>query len=415
VEEEYKVFGYRWVILAATIPMMICTEMYWLTLAPISSLAERYYGTSSFAISMFAASYMIMYILFALPASWVVDRFGYRVSLIAGALITAVFGLLRAAFAPHLAIVMVCQFIIAIGQPFILNISTKIPANWFPVAERATASGLLIMAQFLGIIVPMVLSPIIAQSHGIPVLYEIYAVIACVCAAAAILFTRERPAVTPGPEAEKEDLSLSLMGKLFKNRNFLYVLLIVFVANGVFNALMTLIESILKPRGFSPDQAGIVGALFVIAGVIGAVLVPLASDKVHRRIPFFVTSIALLVPLYLGITFISNYILVCIVAVFAGFTVLGVAPIVFQHGAEVAYPVKEGTSYGMMLLMGQISGILLVAIFEGLSSHTGLITIPMLFFVGMTMAAIPITLKMKESNILKELRNNVKNKSPLVI
>ncbi|HNX29448.1 MAG TPA: MFS transporter [Syntrophomonadaceae bacterium] len=407
MEEQYKVFSYRWIILAATIPIIICTEMFWLTLAPISSLAEQYYGTSSFGISMFTTSYMIMYILFTLPASWVIDRFGFRTSLIIGSLITAVFGLLRSAFAPNFTVVMVCQFIIAIGQPFLLNISTKVPANWFPVTERSTASGLLTMAQYMGFIVPMVLSPIISASYGIPFLYNVYAAVAFVCAALAIIFTRERPALPPGPEAEKEDFSIPSVAKLFKNRNFIYVLFVAFISMGVFNALLTLIESILKPRGFTPDQAGIVGALFVIAGVIGAVLLPLLSDKLHRRIPFFIIGISLLVPLYLGITYLSNYILLSIVSAAAGFTIMGVAPILFQHGAEVAYPVKEGTSYGMILFMGQISGTFFVIIFEALSGNTGIITIPMLLFVAFTIAEIPITVKMKESDILKNLRNSI--------
>ena len=117
---------------------------------------------------------------------------------------------------------------------------------------------------------------------------------------------------------------------------------------GVFNALLTLIESILSPRGITPDQAGLVGACFVIAGIAGAVILPVFSDKLHRRTPFFVIGISLLVPLYLGITYLSDFALLAATSAFAGFTIMGVAPILFQHGAEVAYPVKEGTSFGLI-------------------------------------------------------------------
>jgi FLVCR family MFS transporter 7 len=406
LKEQYKTYKYRWVILIAIVPIIICTEMFWLTLSPIASFAEQYYHVDSMAISMFTTSYMIMYILFTLPASWVVDKFGYRYSLIIGSLITAVFGVLRAIFASNFTAVMVFQFIIAIGQPFLLNISTKVPANWFPVSERASAAGILTLAQYLGFIVPMVLSPILSESYGIPTLYTVFGVIACVFAAIAILFTRERPPVPSGPEAEKEDTSIRSMAKLFKNRNFLYVLVIVFIAMGIFNALLTLIENILEPRGITIDQAGIVGAVFVISGVLGAVLLPLLSDKIHKRTPMFVIAISLLVPLYLGITFISSFVLVTVTAGLAGFTIMGVAPILFQHGAEVAYPVKEGTSFGLILLMGQISGTLFVVIFEAISGSTGSVIIPMLLLVAATAVEIPFTLKMKESNILKELQNN---------
>ena len=83
---------------------------------------------------------------------------------------------------------------------------------------------------------------------------------------------------------------------------------------------------------------------------------------------------------------------------------MGVAPILFQHGAEVAYPVKEGTSFGTIILSGQVSGTLFVLLFEWLNGATGAILLPMLLFVGMTALQIPFAARMKESKILLELR-----------
>ena len=97
---------YRWVVLFAIVPIIISTEIMWLSLAPIASMAESFYGVDSLSISLFSMSYMIMYILFALPASWVIDRFGFRASLITGALITAFFGLIRALYADEFMVVL---------------------------------------------------------------------------------------------------------------------------------------------------------------------------------------------------------------------------------------------------------------------------------------------------------------------
>ena len=398
--EHYKVFGYRWVILAAIVPMILCTEMFWLTLAPISSLAEQYYGVGSLEISMFSTCYMIMYIVFTLPASWVIDQYGFRKSLTIGAIITAVFGVGRMLFAANFMVALICQFMIAIGQPFLLNISTKVPANWFPVEERSIASGILTMAQYLGFVAAMVVSPILVQWNGIPAVYQIYAIIGFICAILAIAFTREHPKIAPGPEAIKEDISVTSMLKLFRNRNFIYVLVIVFISMGIFNTLLTLIEPILKPRGVTMEEAGLIGAVFVIAGVLGAVILPIISDKLRRRTPLFVAAIALLVPLYLGLTYLTGVGVLLFVSALAGFTVMGVAPILFQHGAEVAYPVKEGTSFGLILLMGQISGSLFVVLFEAIGRVSGKVQIPMLIIVAATLIEVPFTLKMKESQII---------------
>lgn len=392
--------GYRWLILLAIVPIIVATEMMWLSLAPISGMAENFYGVSSLSVSLFSMSYMIMYIVFSLPASWVVDRFGYRYSLIIGASITAVFGLIRALFAENFSIVLLAQFVIAIGQPFLLNISTKVPANWFPATERSTAAGILTMAQYIGFAVPMVLAPTIAENSGIPNTFMVFAIIAIVSALIAIVFTREKPLVPPpGPIAPKEDMSLTSIKKLFSKKAFMLPLFICFISMGVFNALLTLIEAIMVPRGISSAQAGIVGAIFVVAGIIGAVVLPIISDSLHVRIPFFIGVISLLVPLYLGLTFVESFTLLLIIAGVAGFAIMGVAPILFQYGTEVAYPIQEGTSLGVILMMGQISGVLFIYLFEVLQNAAGSVIWPMLFFVILTVIELPMVLQMKESKI----------------
>ena len=166
--KDSNVSSYRWVILFSIVPIIISTEMMWLSLSPISSMAESFYHVDEFSITLFTMSYMIMFVVFCIPASWVIDRYGYRASLIIGAVLTAVFGLTRAVFADHFTVVIVSQFLIAAGQPFLLNISTKVPANWFPLSERATAAGILTMAQYLGFALPMVIAPVMAESAGVP-------------------------------------------------------------------------------------------------------------------------------------------------------------------------------------------------------------------------------------------------------
>ena len=184
---------YRWVILFTTIPAIIATEMMWLTFSPISSIAETFYSTSSMAITMLATSYMIMFIVFCIPAAYVIDRFGFRTSLWIGALLTGIFGLTRGLFAESFTMVIISQFLIAAGQPFLLNITTKVAANWFPFDERATAAGLLTMAQYLGFALPMVLSPMLSEQYGLPGVLKTFAVVGVAASLLAIVFSREKP------------------------------------------------------------------------------------------------------------------------------------------------------------------------------------------------------------------------------
>ena len=91
--------------------------------------------------------------------------------------------------------------------------------------------------------------------------------------------------------------------------------------------------------------------------------------------------------------------MLAVLAGIAGFLTMGVAPILFQHGTEVAYPLPEGTSLGVILLMGQISGALFVYLFDVLQNASGSTLLPMLCIVALTAAELPATLRMKESKL----------------
>ncbi|ACT00546.1 MFS transporter [Paenibacillus sp. JDR-2] len=388
----------KWIILLSIVPVIVSTEMMWLSLAPISSLAEDFYGVGSMSVTLCSMSFMIMFILFSMPASWVIDRWGYKASLLIGAGLTAVFSLLRALYAEDFTLVLIFQFILAIGQPFLLNIATKVASDWFPLRERSTAAGILTLAQYIGFIVPMALAPAIAEASGIPNLFMWFAVFAIVAACLAAAFVPVKPpAPLTNTTPRQEVLRFQSIGLLIENKSYFLILLVSFICIGIFNTILTLLETILTPRGFTSEEAGLVGAVFIVAGIIGAVALPILSDKYRIRAPFFIAAITLLIPAYLGLTFAEQFVPVTVIAGLAGFTIMGVAPILFQHGSELAYPVREGTSLGMILLMGQVSGIAFVYLFEVLNEALDSIVWPMLLFVVLTAALLPVSFRIPES------------------
>jgi FLVCR family MFS transporter 7 len=197
----------------------------------------------------------------------------------------------------------------------------------------------------------------------------------------------------------QEGFAFTSFKALFRKRAFVLVLIVGFISIGIFNTVLTLLESILAPRGISSLQAGVAGAVFVLAGVAGAIVLPILSDKLRTRVPMFVAAIALLVPLLLGFTYLKDFNLITLCAGLAGFASMGVAPVLFQYGSEVAYPVPEGTSLGLILLMGQISGALFVYLFELLNKTSGSVVVPMLCVVVLTLLEVPFALQMRESKL----------------
>ena len=138
---EFKIYGYRWVVLLVFMFVVAVNQLLWITFAPITGSAATYYGVSDLSIGHLSMSFMIVYIVVSIPASWTIDTYGIRVAVGIGAALTGIFGLLRGLLASDYTYVLIAQIGIAIGQPFILNAITSVAARWFPVEERATAAG----------------------------------------------------------------------------------------------------------------------------------------------------------------------------------------------------------------------------------------------------------------------------------
>jgi len=94
-----------------------------------------------------------------------------------------------------------------------------------------------------------------------------------------------------------------------------------------------------------------------------------------------------------------------VVSALMGFVIMGLGPILFQHGAEVAYPVQEGASFGTIMMAGQITGILFVLLFDIIAGGGALLW-SMLFLVLLAVLQIPFAAGMKESQIFLKNREN---------
>ncbi len=358
---NYKIYSYRWVMLAVFMFAIAINQLLWITFASITGDAAKFYGVSDLSIGLLSMSFMIVYIVVSIPASWVIDTYGLRVAVGIGAALMAVFGILRGVWASNYNLVLVAQIGIAIGQPFILNAITTVAARWFPINERATASGLGSLAMYLGIFLGLILTPFLLIRFGIGYMLVIYGVVAIAAALVFFIFARERPATPPCPPGmEVRSLAFEGFKQMFHRKDFILLLVIFFIGLGAFNAVTTWIEDILRPNGFTSTQAGVVGGLMIVGGIIGALVIPTLSDRLRRRIPFIIIALLGATLGLVGVTYATTYWLLILSSFTMGFFLLSAGPIGFQYGAEITYPTPEGTSNGLLILMGQISGILFI-------------------------------------------------------
>ena len=398
-QTRFKVYGYRWIVLLAFMSVVAINQLLWITFAPITSSAARYYGVSDLSIGLLSMSFMIVYIVVSIPASWAIDTYGIRVAVGIGAALTGLFGLARGLAAPHYTLVLIAQIGIAVGQPFILNAVTKVAARWFPLQERATAAGLGSLAMYLGIVGGMVLTPYLALRSGIAGTLVAYGSVAAAVAVLFFALARERPPTPPcPPDQEARAMVFDGLKHILRQRDFILLMVIFFVGLGVFNGVTTWIEDIVRPRGFSSTQAGIIGGLMVVGGIVGALVLPSLSDRYRRRTPFMVGALVGATLGLGGITYAPSYGLLLASAFVMGFFLLSAGPIGFQYGAEITYPAPEGTSNGLLLLMGQISGIVLIFGMDAFRSPaTGAMTSSLVVLVGLMVLSLLLCTRLRES------------------
>jgi cyanate permease len=400
---DFKIYGYRWIMLSLYMLVVAVNQLMWITFAPITREAAKFYGVSDIRIGILSMCFMIVYIVISIPASWVIDTYGIRKGVGIGVVLTGVFGMLRGLVSMNYNMLLLSQIGIAIGQPFLLNAITKIAARWFPLEERATASGLGTLAMYIGILGGMIVTPYLVIGSSIDGMLYRYGILSLTATVIFIVFAKERPLTAPcRPDQEERALAIDGLKLIFRNKDFNWLMLIFFIGLGVFNAVTTWIEDILSPRGFSPVQAGVTGGLMIIGGIFGALIIPILSDHYRKRTLFIIIALAGATLSLVGITFATNYLLLLISGMSFGFFLLSSGPIGFQYGAEITYPVSEGTSNGFLLLMGQVSGIAFIFGMDSFkSSETGSMTIPLIVLIGFMLLSLLSSTNLKESALLR--------------
>ena len=372
-DQTYRVYGYRWVVLAVFMLINLTIQMLWITYAPITDSAANYYGVTTTQIGLLAMTFMIAYVPLSIPISWVIDKYGFRLAVSIGAILMGVFAIARGLAGENYGLVLASTIGIAIGQPFLMNSWTKVPANWFSIDERATAVGLVTLANLLGAALGMALTPILTEQLPIPTVQLIYGGVAAFAALLFIALSREHPLTPPCPPGmEVRSLMLDGLKQIVRVVPFWLFVIVYFVGMGIFNGISTWV-GVIRSHGFTPTDLGLLGAVMVVGGILGAVIIPSLSDRQHKRQRFMLLGVLLAIPGLVGVTFATSLWLLLISAFFLGFFLISVAPIGLQYVAEVTYPAPEGTSAGLIQLFGQLS-VVFVYIMEAMRSKDGAFT-----------------------------------------
>jgi cyanate permease len=397
---EYNVYGYRWVALAVFAFVQASIQVLWSSFLPITGEAAQFYGVTPLLIGLLSMLFMIVYVIVSLPSSWAIATFGVRKGMGFGVVLMGIFGLVRGFFGHNYTIVLLATIMLSIAQPFIINAITTMSARWFPVHERATATGIAMLAQFIGIMGGMAVSPVLAGSLGIKAMLICYGMLAFAALVTFFLFYRERPA-TPPSASEKEERFVMREGlkHVFKTREGIFLLIVFSLGLATFNTVSTWIEQIISPRGFNSMQAGTLGGIMMVTGIVGCIVLPLLSDKTQRRKPYLLSGVVMIVPGLLGLTFVQSFALLLFAGAILGFFQLGLAPIFMEVASDVCKPAPEATTQGVLWMFGQGISVLFIFLMDYFRTASGAMTPLLLVLIALMAVGILLIALMQESRM----------------
>jgi MFS family permease len=183
-----------------------------------------------------------------------------------------------------------------------------------------------------------------------------------------------------------------------KVKEFWLYLFVSFIGLSIFNGITTWVEAIIRPRGFTPEDAGILGALMLVGGILGAVVIPPFSDRQHKRQRYILLGFALAIPGLVGLTFGMSLWLLFVSAFAMGFFLISANPVGMQYAAEITHPTPEGTSNGLIQLFGQAS-VVFVYIMEALKTKDGAFTPAMILAILLMLISVLLITRMKDPQV----------------
>jgi predicted MFS family arabinose efflux permease len=322
------------------------------------------FSISAAGLGNLSAFYLYGYVAMQIPTGLMVDRFGARRILAAGAAVAAL-GSLLFAVAPDLALAKLGRLLIG-GSVGVAWVGTlKLAAHWLAPRRFALASGLALAAGMAGAVgagVPLRWG--VAEFGWRPVMLAVALGIALVCVAI-WLAVRDDPAERgyasffsgAPPQGRRESVWRGLREVLgYKNSWILYL-----APQGVTGATISFgglwgVPFLVSVYGFSQERAALYCSMLMIAWAIGGPVFGALSDRVGERKPLYVMcllcalimwSIIVLQP-RLG----PSVLLVLLMAagVFAGVMVTGFA------FAKESVPARFAGTAGGVANMGSMTG-----------------------------------------------------------
>jgi predicted MFS family arabinose efflux permease len=354
--------GGGWPVIVAYGLVCAATQVLWLTYAAITTETARHYGVSVGAVGWLAEIFPLLYVVLAIPAGILLDRW-FRPMLAGGGALVAVGGLIRLG-GDTFAWAMAGQFAVAVAQPVVLSAVSKLAGEYLPAEQRAAGISLGSAGSFVGMLIALLLGPTLGGHGHIERLLVVEAVLAVIPAIALALTLRR-----PGQEStEHAAIAGSAARALWALPSMRTLCGLVFIGFGIFVALATWLQTLLQPAGVSETAAGGLLVGMVIAGVVGcAVLPPLVARRGSER-RFMRATVIVGCLGCVGLGLIPWLGAQAVVIAIMGLFLLPALPVILTDTERLAGS-AAGTAGAIVWMAGNLGGLVVALLVQVLIHH----------------------------------------------
>ncbi|KAJ3658691.1 hypothetical protein Zmor_010416 [Zophobas morio] len=380
--EKLKVYEIRWFILALFVLYSTSNAMQWIEYSIIANVITKYYGVSTTWVDWTSMLYMILYIPFIFPGSYLLDKLGLRISVLIGMVGTCAGAWIKVgSVSPdRFWVGFLGQAVVALSQVFVLSVPARLAAVWFGPSQVSSACSIGVFGNQLGVALGFLIPPMIVGNgtedeitEDLYILFIAVGVYTSVLLVLIIIFFKNEPPTPPSyAQSQPTDNAdagnfLQSLKRLVLNPSYMLLLLSYGINTGIFYAISTLLNQIiLLYYKDAEEDAGRIGLVIVVAGMVGSVVCGIILDKWHKfkETTLSVYALSLVGMVIFTFTLNEGIGVVYFTAALLGFFMTGLLPVGFEFGAELTYPEPEGTSAGLLNASAQVFGIAFTNIYS---------------------------------------------------
>ena len=349
-----------WFILIIILLASMAAPLNQFKVPPVMPLLMEAFGRSAAQAGLLMSLFAITGLFLAIPAGFIFQRLGYRLTGMI-AILSLVIGAALGAVTRGFDIMLVSRFIEGMGMCLMSVVAPAVIALWFSREKRGKAMGVWAIWVPLGSTLMFLLAPALAGRWDWPGVWWFGCIYAVGVGFLYLLFIkpdRTQPSKTEGKESPSE-LPTQGLARVLSNRDLWLTSFLFGCFNFVFIAFVTWAPTFLQQvRGITLARAAFSVSLTTILTIIACPTSGWVSDRIGTRKWVAVIPMALIAPLF-PLSFSAGETGFWVLAILVGFIGGFVPPGVFSGAVETVGDERLSGMAMAVILIGQNAGMLL--------------------------------------------------------